>query len=769
MLAEVKNHNGRPALYVDGKVCTSPIAMISTRTRKEENPIILNQKYFTDLGNSGIKIYLVSCNTEWAGDNSLELFDKEAKLIFEAVPDAYIIARFGLHPSPDWTRENPDECEIYGDGTKTPVHVWSESKELDLDGFYSPLSSVWRKDAGEKLISAWKKVMALPYADRIIGCMPTAGGTSEWYYIPPFFRADKKTTLGHSKAFKREFSEYLRETYKTDENLRKHWKIADATIDNPPIPDYEQFYFAERVDEEIGIRSTNMLSTAPMPEPCGNGTNCGSFINCDKNMPVYDFLRAWHLGTAKSQIYFAKLIKEITPDRIVGFCYGSQNNIDYVTSGTNGGTRLILESEYIDFIENPCVYQNRKIGGFASQRVVLDAFALHNKLYICQDDTRTHAENRYYREKFGVFDMTDTINVLKRDFGKCICEDMPHWWFDQLVGGKRFDFPEVIDLFKKQQEITDLAYSLDRAKKNDIALIFDEESIQTVSYQTTCEAVGRLRNYEIPRVGTGIDQYYHNDMANPDMPSYKLYIFVNTYVLTEEEKKVIHEKLRKDKAVAVWMYAPGFVRNNAEKKLSPSYISALTGINVEMICDCFDAAFRWDGAEHKISKDFDSRKLYGMFASRLENNWNLNVKMPYGHGKACENINFDTYLYPMFHVADEKAEILAKFANTGLSAVAIKECDGFTSIYYGSKYISHDVIRALAKFAGVNIYSDSDDVIYVGRNYITFHTTVAGEKTIKFPKPVTVTEVYENKCYGENVTEITFSAYTGETKMFRIE
>ena len=764
MLAEVKKHNGRPALYIDGKLCTSPIGMISTRTRIEDDPIHFNKEYFQALGKSGMKIFLVSCNTAWAGKNTTELFDREARMILDAIPDAYIIARFGLHPSPEWIDANPDECALYSDGSKTPVHIWTESHEADLSGFYSLSSSKWREDAGKVLVDAWKAVMALPYAERIIGCMPTAGGTSEWYYIPSFLNPENKTCLGYSKAFRREFSNYLRETYGTDENLQKHWKIPDATIDNPVIPTYDQYYFVEQVDYDTAIRPYAMLSNAPVPPAVCNGTNKGSFIDFDTNAVTYDFLRAWHLGTAKSQIHFAKLIKEITPDRIVGFCYGAQDSIRFVYSGTNGGTRSILESEYIDFIENPSVYQNRKPGGFVGQRVVQDSFALHNKLYLCQDDTRTLAENRYYRDKYGVYDMTDSINVLKREFGKAICDDMPHWWFDQLVGGKRFNYPEILDLFAKQQEICDKAFSLDRNKKSDIALIFDEETFQSVSYQTSCEAVTRLRDYVIARVGTGIDQYYHNDMANPNMPSYKLYVFVNTYVLTEEEQKIIQEKLKRDKAVAVWMYAPGFVNPKAECKMSLDAMCNLTGMKLSMLEDCYDPTFRFDGDRHPINQNLDHRQTYGRFPEQVKNNFNVSEK-----SQAFDKLHFDSYLYPMFYVNDDSAQNLGHFAINGLPAVSVKECDGYTSIYYGAKYIHHTLLRELARFAGANIYCESGDVTYVGRNFLTFHASSGGEKTLRFPKPVTVTEVYENKCYGKNVTEITFPVYMGETKMFRVE
>ena len=129
---------------------------------------------------------------------------------------------------------------------------------------------------------------------------------------------------------------------------------------------------------------------------------------------------------------------------------------------------------------------------------------------------------------------------------------------------------------------------------------------------------------------------------------------------------------------------------------------------------------------------------------------------------------FPPYLYPMIYAKDEKASHLSYFLTSGFPAVSVKEMDGYTSVYYGSKSISSSVLRELARFAGCHIYTESDEVIYPGRNFVTFHADRTGTKKIRFPRPVNVYEVYEEKCYGENVTEIEFEAYLGETKTFKV-
>ena len=78
-------------------------------------------------------------------------------------------------------------------------------------------------------------------------------------------------------------------------------------------------------------------------------------------------------------------------------------------------------------------------------------------------------------------------------------------------------------------------------------------------------------------------------------------------------------------------------------------------------------------------------------------------------------------------------------------------------------------MRALAKFAGCHIYCDTDDVLYANNNFVTFHSSSDGKKKVKFNRPVSPFEVYEEKYYGDKVTEIEFDTYLGETKMWRLD
>jgi len=752
-MTEVKQHNGRPALFIDGKPYPPMMATIRTIDGHE---LRVDREYYRQLGRSGIKIFFLICDTVWLKPDALKLFDEEARILLEEVPDAYIIPRIGLHPTNEWIEAHPEETVTYGDGSSPPVHLFSESYVTDLPAHYSLCSEAWRRDAGKALEETWTLLMGLPYADRIVGCFLAAGGTSEWYYMLPVVRGD--TTYGYSESFRKNFAWYLREKYGTEENFRRSWKQPDAEFEHARIPEAEAFYFAVKADTAAAIPPVTMYTNADVPAPFGNGHNIGTFLDVDRHMDVFDFYRAMHNGTARSIQHFAQIIKKATPDRVVGAFYGAYGCTEFLNTGTCGGVVRLLNDGNIDFLAAPGVYENRQAGGFVGQREMNDSFTLHNKIYIVEEDARTHMENRYFADKYRIYDLTDSINVMKRDFGRTLCEDVQAWWFDQLLGGRRYKCQELYDLICRQQEIAREAYTLDRRKNSEIAFIYDEESGQTVSTQTSKELIELPRNYEKDRIGAPVDLYFHNDMADPNMPAYKLYVFCNTLVLTKKEREQIREKLKREQATALFLYAPGVIDPEAPVRFDASHITELTGIRMGRLDERMDSKFRVSGEAHPLTSKLDRRKLYGFF-DRIRRN---------SLGESVDQY-WESYLYPLFYSIDPEAKTLASFVTSGLPALTVKECDGFTSIFCGAKYVSSELLRAAAEFAGCHLYCDNDDVLYANRYFVVYHASSSGTKTLRFPRPVSPYEVYEERFYGEDVTEITFDAYLGETKMFRLK
>ena len=101
--------------------------------------------------------------------------------------------------------------------------------------------------------------------------------------------------------------------------------------------------------------------------------------------------------------------------------------------------------------------------------------------------------------------------------------------------------------------------------------------------------------------------------------------------------------------------------------------------------------------------------------------------------------------------------------------MTVKECEDFTSVLHGAKFLKNKTLREIARYAGCHIYNEEDDTLYANRNYLTIHSSKSEKKHLTFPEPVTLVEVYEGKTYAEEAVEVEFDMYLGETKMFRIK
>ena len=771
--AWVQDYNGSPALMIDGKPYPPMYATIRTINGEE---MVIDEEYYRRLGECGIKVYFLICDTEWIKPGAFKLFEEEAAALLRAVPDAYIVMRISMHAPPEWCSANPSETLTYSDGKKKPAQLWTESYRKDYpDGIYSFCSKKWQADAIAALTEIHRLVKASPYAERVIGYFFAAGGTSEWYYLTPMFY-DQAVNYGDSggfksnvtypefegvygdlsDAFKSHFTAYLRAKYGTDEALRAAWHDESASIDDPRIPDVDARYVLYGVDHELRYQSS--LSNLPPPGIPTNGTNIGQFLDIDRRRDVFDFYRALHHGTADAVITFSRAVKALDPHLITGAFYGSSNNTRFYDYGKIGFVEEVLSSGVVDFCATPPAYENRQPGGFPGQRQTYDTYKLKNALFIVEDDVRTHMENRTWQAAYEVYTVEDSKNVMKRDFGRTLCCDLQSWWFDQLLGGKRYKHPELYELMTDMQRIARESYELDRRKCSEIALIYDEESHHVISETFNQQLIDVFRNYESDIVGAPIDRYFHNDMADPKMPDYKLYIFMNDIYLSDAEREVIRAKLAKNHATALFLYGAGIMNPDRTPSFDVAYSAELIGISLELTDGVYDGRFKVSG-EHAIAKGLLDDIYYGNYDRKMRFNSS-------GYrGKVRE---LESNLLPLITACDRAAETVGVFADSGKPALSVKDTGEFTSVYCGSKYVNCDVVRAVAAFAGCHIWCETSDVFYANRNYVTIHAASGGEKVIHLPRRGTATEVYEGKVYAEHASEIAFKMKRGETKMFRV-
>ena len=765
-MGKLVKHNGSMAISHNGKIYPPMMATINHVIRGEYK---IDKEYLKRLGESGIKIYFLVCDTEWIRPGAFEELDGQVRDLLEVVPDALVMLRIGLHPSNEWIMENLDECVKMSDGSYPKDFLATESYATEMPACYTLYSEKWRIKAGEYLEDTYKRLMKKPYADRILGVFLAAGNTSEWRQLGPL--QDPKAGIygDFSEALRREYSLFLREKYGTEEKLREAWKDPNASFENPHIPDMRERYHVMDarydlcgLDYDVKYRCTNVDDfEGNMPASFyENDTHIGSFLNVDKYMCVFDFLRARSNGATRSLIHLGKVIKNLSDNLLVGAFYGNYGATHFMQYVSTVCVYDILKSGVVDIFSAPGVYQNRQRGGFEGQRCMYDSMRINGTMFVVEDDTRTHAEMAERRQIFDIYDVNDDADVLKRNFGRNICDDLQAWWFDQHFGGGRYKYEETYELFAKQSKIAEEAYSLDRNKKHEIAFIYDEESVHMIAPKSTHDTIEYMRNYEIARIGAGVDIYYHNDLSNPDMPDYKLYVFFNDFCLTDKEREAVKKKLAKNNATAMFMFGNGVINPDKEQKFSVEHMKDLLGMEIEMENTVRTPLFR-KTSDHKATCYMEKGRSYGDLDRKIVINA---IGMP-----DWEVGNYErAYLAPCFTTKEGEGEVVGRFCETGKPAMTVNKMSDYTAIFCGTKVVRAAVIRSVAEYAGCHIWMDSDDVLFQNNNYVTIHASEAGMKTVHLPRKCTPYEVYEDKNYGENTDTITFEMYYGETKMFKL-
>mgnify|MGYP004696673099 CR=1 FL=1 len=738
--AEIKEYNGYPAISINGEIYPPMMMTIVSRFREK---IIVDQKHYQALGEAGIRIFFIICDSLWTDTEAVSHILYETRQILEVVPNAWFFLRIGLHPTKEWLLEHPDEIVRFSDGSVRRAYCVTETVEIDLPGMYSLCSEKWRETAGEYLIKTVDALQKTIVSDHIVGIFFAAGGTSEWYYMNPTEDYEKQLTADFSPAFAKQFRKYMDEKYGPGQKSTE-------------IPSLSERFFAE-TDRIIGHPKMPGIMEEK-PKPPSNGTNYGTFLDLNHGSHAFDFYRAWHLGTADSIIYFGSLVKKYYPDLLTGSFYGAWGWNEFLSCSNVSGVLRILDSGKIDLLANPGVYENRQPGGFTGQREMADSFRLRNTIFVVEEDTCTHAENAYFRETTGMYTLENTLEVMKRDFGRNLSEDLQAWWFDQHAGGKRFKGPEIYALLKRQQDIMMQAYMKTRKKCNEIAMIYDEETVCLASLQTTRDEVEMFRAYEIARVGAGIDQYYHNDLSDPRMPDYKLYIFCNTCYLTDAERESIRRKLKKNHAVAVFMYGAGLMNPDRKRPLDTAYIEELTGIRVSARMEADSPKFIFEENVPFFGSKIEEGTIYGILRETLKNNDEYDVQ------RHC----YPQVLYPVLYADDPDADVLARFCASGTPAVALKNGEDFLAVYYGAKLLNAEILREIARMAGCHIWEENGNVVYVSKNYLTVHASRTGTVTISLPYRGSAREVYEDRFYAKDEFSFSFFMKYGTTRTFEL-
>ncbi|MCF7853704.1 MAG: hypothetical protein K9N51_02815 [Candidatus Pacebacteria bacterium] len=752
---EIRMIHHRAKLFVDGQALP-PMAFC---VRGDEHKTVhLAERRAQELSQANFRLFVIFMQSGWhfeddAAGIGWDYTEHQANCILDTCPEACFLLRLDCRPSKKWFDENPNELVMFEDGSRDRFRAHRHGTFTDhRQVCYA--SEKYARDAAPHIRNAIDFVESCLFGKRVIGYHVEGGCCGEWNYL----RDTRDGICGDfSPAFKTFYSTWLNEKYGNESALRQAWRMPEASLSEPRIPTSSEQVFSEGEIAHNGRR-----------DPEGDW---GNFLDPEKSQFLIDYYEARTAGTARTIERMAEVIKDRTNHRaLTGAFWGTMLGVSAQTYAICGPL-FLANSPHIDYLTTPSQYYDRQPGGGSTFRVPVDSIVYRGKLWINESDSRTHLADDHNKTQFcRCHSMTDTANVLNRDFAQVLCDDVHGWWFEMAEGGHSFyDDPAIVDLFSRQQKIARDSYT-SAGKATEIAVVYDQKSMFSHPFESTRDLLAWNRSQTIPRIGAPCDHIFHNDLLLPNLPDYKMYIFLNCHSLTSAERTAVNRKVKRRGAIVVWAYANGLIQPDASPAMSTEHMHDLTGFRVAAINSARPVTFRLTDTVHELTRNLSPLPLYGRLPRPLQAGFSF---LP---GECM--VMDETLAWPMFYVADKEARVLGRFVANDKPAFAVKPFDSWTSVYIGAKILPATILRAIARKAGVHIYlDDSDriwpfrtsDIVYASQQFVAVTADVGDKKTVRFPTKV---KSVRNALTGRELAcdrdSVTLRMDPGETKLLQL-
>lgn len=559
----------------------------------------------------------------------------------------------------------------------------------------SIFSEVWRAEAQEYLTQMIEALEA-EVGSAMIGYHLCGMETGEWFSVGCW----EGQVGGYEPAAKVAFREWLRKKYKTEAAISKAWNSPDVLFDTvePPLP-------------ELISRTSSSVFEVP-----------------DAHRQVMDYFEFWNESVADVALLMCRTVKKIAPHRLTALFYGYHYELSGIPLGQKAtghmALRRILQAPEVDILCSPLSYSNRLHGadGVGMFMNSVDSIQLAGKLYVREDDTRTHLSNDTTYGIPSLANARHTAEVLIRNFSHLVTRGAGVWWMD-LYGDGSFLGEDVWTPIEKMSDAMRETYGETAPYRPEIAVIFDEASVYAHPAGMKPGSLQSLFREHLHGIGAPVGFYMLDDVLAGRVTWPKLMIFVNAYRLTPDQRAKLRAVTRR--GTNVWMYAAGYVE---ESQISAEGISELTGVHVLRMED------------QPISVQMTDGQVF---------DW------------GTEPIS------PGFYIEDKATQTLGVFKADQKVAIAVRESDGTRDIVCYPLIVPANVMAKWAKEAGVHLYAQPGDVIAEGKGFIGLSARSAGMKKLDMPVLCSLQDVVSGEV-SPSAKVHQFEMELGEARLWKI-
>lgn len=735
MKAQVKQHNGSPTLFLDDQPVFGGMHLLIAQ---DIGALTEDQVTIARYARAGIHIYVIdTVGPHWVGprpDRS-GFFDYSAagprlREILEVDPQALFWLRLGFETNglPDdwWNQMYPEEMEMLSTGRGVSQ---------------TPASTVWQSQVKESIRGLMNAFRREGLFERVIAYQIMTGSAGEW--------VKGTSSMGlacgdYSSPMRRYFQTWLRKQYQGDPAmLQSAWTDPKVNFETAEVPN---------VDEQFSSLHATFRDPA-------------------HERKTIDFYQCYADLCAETLLSFCRTVKEETGgEKLAGAFYGylmelawnvnyfveipnlSQSQVATTQRSGHLGLRKVLHSPDLDFLVSPYGYAFRGLGGDGLPMQPGESLRLHGKLYLMEEDTTMHNnfDPNGRNQRF-----EHNIAVHQRNFAEVLTHGQAISWLED----SRFPHPpaileEVHRWIHRFQQIGEWSLQLERSPQSEVAVFLDDESFfyQSNLNNLDIPLIWQQRVVNLNRFGAPHDVYLLNDLLEGNLPDYKLYIFLNAFHLREARRSALKHILRRDKRTALWLYAPGCLNSDAvqagQPAISTTQMTDLTGLHFNRGDSPWGPFMHLLDFTHPITHGLPQDLFWGSTA-------------PIG---------------PLFHLEDPQAEILGQVVyslgrcQAGFGLRTFNPGQGsneWTSIYCAVPNIPAPVLRGIAHFAGVHIYSEAGDVLYATPSLLSVHTTGGGARSFTLPRQVEVVyDLFHDRVIAQDTNHFEVELQPASTALY---
>jgi hypothetical protein len=257
------------------------------------------------------------------------------------------------------------------------------------------------------------------------------------------------------------------------------------------------------------------------------------------------------------------------------------------------------------------------------------------------------------------------------------------------------------------------------------------------------------------RIGAPFELLLVDDLGRPGTPDYKLYIMANVSFVFAQERRLITEKLRRNGATALRIYAPGYL---SDQSAAVENIRALTGIRFGIEALAGAHSIGVTNVDHPATRGIEVDTLFGT-------DINVGQYLEPTRGEYVPDMRFG----PTFFVDDPQATVLGESVQTGRAALAVKDTNGFRSIYSEAPLLPWRLVQNIARDAGAHFYTSDGDMVWANESFLTLYAQYDGEHTIAFRRPTDVMDVWHDRKIARSATEVTLRLSQCTTALLQLE